>query len=89
MLAATSSVVAFLIQIVSIAHPRDAEGRTGLHLRLLGIGMVVASLLLFAIGVALAASTFGNLFDPSDVAAQHQLEHQREGTQTGQYSAAS
>jgi hypothetical protein len=63
MLAATSSVVAFLIQIVSIAHPRDAEGRTGLHLRLLGIGMVVASLLLFAIGVTLAASTFGNLFD--------------------------
>jgi len=35
---------AFLIQNVAIAHPKDAEGRTGRRLRLVGIGMVVASL---------------------------------------------
>src|SRR5215469_9044762 len=48
MLAASSNVVAFLIQIFSIAHPEDAEGRTGRQLRFVGIGMVVTSLLLFA-----------------------------------------
>ena len=37
MLAASSSVVAFLIQNVAIAHPKDAEGRTGRRLRLVGI----------------------------------------------------
>ena len=47
-LAAGSNVVAFLIQIFSIAHPEDAEGRTGRQLRFVGIGMVVTSLLLFA-----------------------------------------
>ena len=36
MLAASSSVVAFLIQNVAIAHPKDAEGRTGRRLRLVG-----------------------------------------------------
>ena len=37
MLAACSSVVALLIQNVAIAHPKDAEGRTGRRLRLVGI----------------------------------------------------
>ena len=36
MLAASSSVVAFLIQNVAIAHPKDAEGRNGRRLRLVG-----------------------------------------------------
>jgi hypothetical protein len=40
-------VVAFLIQNVAIAHPKDAEGKTGRRLRLVGIGMVVASLFSF------------------------------------------
>jgi hypothetical protein len=42
MLAAGSNVVAFLIQNVAIAHPKDSEGRLGRRLRLVGIGMVVA-----------------------------------------------
>ena len=37
MLAACSSVVALLIQNVATAHPKDAEGRTGRRLRLVGI----------------------------------------------------
>jgi hypothetical protein len=41
--------VAFLIQNVAIAHPKEAEGRFGRRLRLVGIGMVVVSLLLFAV----------------------------------------
>ena len=61
MLAASSSVVDFLIQNVAIAHPKDAEGRTGRRLRLVGIGMVVASLCIFAIGITVAANALGNL----------------------------
>jgi len=61
MLAACSSVVAFLIQNVAIVHPKDAEGRTGRRLRSVGIGMVVASLFLFAVGITVAANALGNL----------------------------
>jgi hypothetical protein len=61
MLAASANVVAFLIQIASIAHPKNAEGRTGRRLRYLGIGMVVASLLLFAGGITVAANGLSNL----------------------------
>jgi hypothetical protein len=42
MLAASSNVVAFLIQNVAIAYPKEAEGRTGRRLRTIGIGMDVA-----------------------------------------------
>ena len=56
MLAASSNVVAFLIQNVDIAHPKDAEGRL-----LVGIGMVVVSLFLFAVGISVAANALGNL----------------------------
>jgi hypothetical protein len=76
MLAASSNVVAFLIQIVSIAHPKDAEGRTGRRLRLAGIGMVVASLLLFATGMTVAANALGNLIGALEVTAQRQIEPQ-------------
>jgi hypothetical protein len=61
MLAAGSSVVAFLIQNVAIARPRQAEGRTGPRPRSVGIGMVVASLFLFAVGLTMAAHALGNL----------------------------
>jgi hypothetical protein len=61
MLAAGSSVVAFLIQNVAIANLKQAEGRTGRRLRWVGIGMVIASLFLFAIGIAVAANAMGNL----------------------------
>jgi hypothetical protein len=61
MLAAGSSVVAFLIQNVAIAQPKEAEGRTGSRLRSVGIGMVVASLVFFAIGIIVAPSAMGNL----------------------------
>jgi hypothetical protein len=61
MLAAGSSVVAFLIQNVAIARPRQAEGRIGRRLRSVGIGMVVASLCIFAIGITVAANALGNL----------------------------
>ena len=61
MLAASSNVVAFLIQNVDIAHPKDAEGRLGRQLRLVGIGMVVVSLFLFAVGISVAANALGNL----------------------------
>ena len=50
MLAASSSVVAFLIQNVAIAHPKDGR------FRLVGIGMVVASLFLFAVGITVPAN---------------------------------
>ena len=61
MLAASSNVVAFLIQNVAIAHPKEAEGRFGRRLRLVGIGMVVVSLFLFAVGISVAANALGNL----------------------------
>ena len=77
MLAASSSVVAFLIQNVAIAHPKDAEGRTGRRLRLVGIGMVVASLFLFAVGITVAANAVGNLIGSLDIAAQRQTDLQR------------
>jgi hypothetical protein len=71
MLAASSSVVAFLIQNVAIAHPKDAEGRTGRRLRFVGIGMVVASLFLFAVGITVAANAvIGSL----DLTAQRQTD---------------
>ena len=69
MLAASSSVVAFLIQNVAIAHPREAEGRMGGRLRTIGIGMVVASLFLFAIGITVTADALENLVGSFDVAA--------------------
>ena len=61
MLAASSNVVAFLIQNVAIAHPKDAESKFGRRLRLVGIGMVVVSLFLFAVGISVAANALGNL----------------------------
>ena len=70
MLAASSSVVAFLIQNVAIAHLKEAEGRTGRRLRSVGIGMVVASLFLFAIGITVAANAMGNLIGSLDVTPQ-------------------
>jgi hypothetical protein len=72
MLAASSNVVAFLIQIASIAHPEDAEGKTGRRLRFIGIGMVIASLFLFAIGITMAANALGSLIGSLDVTAQRQ-----------------
>lgn len=70
MLAASSGVVAFLIQNVAIARPRQAEGRTGRRLRSVGIGMVVASLSIFAIGITVAANALGNLVGSLDVASK-------------------
>jgi hypothetical protein len=70
MLAAGSNVVAFLIQIFSIAHPKGAEGGTGRCLRFIGIGMVVASLLLFAVGITVAANALTNVIGSLDVTAQ-------------------
>ena len=70
MLAASSNVVAFLIQIFSIAHPKDAEGETGRLLRFVGIGMIVASLLLFAVGISVAANALSNVIGSLDVIAQ-------------------
>ena len=69
-LAASSNVVAFLIQIFSIAHPKDAEGGTGRQLRFVGIGMVVASLLLFAAGISVAANALSNVIGSLDVITQ-------------------
>ena len=60
MLAAGSSVVAFLIQNVAIADPKEAEGRIGRRLRSIGIGMVVASLVFFAVGITVAANAMGD-----------------------------
>jgi len=70
MLAASSSVVAFLIQNVAIAHLRKAEGNTGRRLRAIGIGMVVAALVSFAVGITVAANAMGNLIGFLDVTAQ-------------------
>jgi hypothetical protein len=70
MLAANSSVVAFLIQNVAIAHLKGAEGKTGRRLRAIGIGMVVAALVCFAVGIAVAANAMSNLMLSLDVAAQ-------------------
>ena len=67
MFAAGSSVVAFLIQNVAIAHLKEAEGRVGRRLRWVGIGMVVASLFLFALGITMAANAMGNLVGSLDV----------------------
>jgi hypothetical protein len=58
--AASSSVVAFLIQNVAIAHPKD--------------GMVVASLFLFAVGISVAANAVGNLIGQLDLTAQQQTD---------------
>jgi hypothetical protein len=66
MLAASSNVVAFLIQNVAIAHLKEAEGTTGRRLRSVGIGMVVASLFLFAVGITVAANAMGNLIGSLD-----------------------
>jgi hypothetical protein len=67
MLAASSSVVAFLIQIAAIAHPREAEGRNGRRrLRSIGIGMVVASSVLFTVGITVAANGLYNLIGSLD-----------------------
>jgi hypothetical protein len=67
---ASSNVAAFLIQIVSIADPKHAEGRSGRRLRLVGIGMVIASLLLFAVGITVAANALSNLIEQLEVTAQ-------------------
>jgi hypothetical protein len=69
MLAASSNVIAFLIQNVAIAHPKEAEGRFARRLRAIGIGMVVASLILFAIGMTVAANALENLVRSLDIAA--------------------
>jgi hypothetical protein len=69
MLAASGNVIAFLIQNVAIDHPSEAEGRLGRRLRTIGIGTVVASLLLFAIGITVAASALENLVRALDFAA--------------------
>jgi hypothetical protein len=74
MLAASSSLVAFLIQNVAIAHPKDAEGRTGRRLRLVGIGMVVAPLFLFAFGITVAANAVSTLIGSLDLTAQRQTD---------------
>ena len=63
MLAACSNVIAFLIQNVAIAHPKEAEGRLGRRLRLVGIGMVVVSLFLFAAGIRIPRT--GNVLNYS------------------------
>jgi hypothetical protein len=68
MLPASSNVVAFLIQNVAIARPKEAEGKTGRRLRTIGIGMVVASLFLFAIGMIVAADALENLVGSLDAA---------------------
>jgi hypothetical protein len=70
MLAASSNVVAFLIQVFSISHPKDAETGAGRQLRFVGIGMVVASLLLFAVGSIGAANALSNVIGSLDVIAQ-------------------
>jgi phosphate/sulfate permease len=70
MLAASSSVVAFLIQNVAIAHLKEAEGKTGRRLRAIGIGMVVAALVSFAVGITVAANAMGNLVGSLDAIAQ-------------------
>jgi hypothetical protein len=63
MLDASANVIAFLIQNVAIAHPKEAEGRFARRLRTIGIGMVVASLIPFAIGMTVAATHWRIWFD--------------------------
>jgi hypothetical protein len=70
MLAASSSVVAFLIQNVAIAHLKEAEGNTGRRLRAIGIGMVVAALVSFSVGITVAANAMGNLIGSLELAAR-------------------
>jgi hypothetical protein len=69
MLAASGNVIAFLIQNVAIDHPSEAEGRLGRRLRTIGIGTVVASLILFAIGITMAVSALEDLVRALDFAA--------------------
>ena len=59
-LAASSSVVAFVIQIIWI---KDAEARMGRVLRSIGIGMVAASLVLFAVGIVVAANALSHFIE--------------------------
>jgi len=66
MLAATSSVVAFLIQNAAIAHPKEAEGRNGRRLRWIGIEMVIASLVFFAAGITVTANALCSLIEWMD-----------------------
>ena len=77
MLAASSGVVPFLIQNVAIAHLKGAEGNTGRRLRAIGIGMVVAALVCFAVGITVAANAMSSLIVSLDVAAQRIIERQR------------
>ena len=70
MLAASSSVVAFLIQNVAIAHLTEAEGKLGRRLRSVGIGMVVAALISFAVGITVASNAMENLIGSFGVIAQ-------------------
>jgi hypothetical protein len=70
MLAASSSVVAFLIQNVAIANLKVAEGKMGRWLRTIGMGMVVAALVSFAVGITVAANGMGNLVGSLDAIAQ-------------------
>jgi hypothetical protein len=70
MLAASSSVVAFLIQNVAMAHLKEAEGKMGRRFRAIGIGMVVAALVSFAVGITVAANGMGNLVGSLDAIAQ-------------------
>ncbi len=63
-------MVAFLIQNVAIAHLKEAEGNAGRRLRAIGIGMVVAALVSFAVGITVAANAMSNLIGSLDVAAQ-------------------
>ena len=70
MLDASANVIAFLIQNVAIAHPKEAEGRFARRLRTIGIGMVVASLIPSAIGMTVAATHwriwFGRWISPPE-----------------------
>jgi hypothetical protein len=70
MLAASANVIALLIQNVAIAHPKEAECRFARRLRTTGIGMVVASLIPFAIGMTVAATHwriwFGRWISPPE-----------------------
>jgi hypothetical protein len=53
----------------SIAHPNEAEGLTGRNLPFVGIGMVVASLLLFAVEITVAANALSNVIGSLEVVA--------------------
>jgi hypothetical protein len=60
MLAASSNVIAFLIQSVAIVHPKKAGGRFARKLRAIGIGMVV---------MTVAADALENFVRSLDIAA--------------------